>query len=74
MKFLPNIKKTYKKISTVQKERIEAIQNGDEPDAATNKKYDKLKDEMVKLMDEVMLHNARIEQLLVRFTKLIVNW
>ncbi len=57
------IKKTYKKISTVQKVRIEAIQNGDEPDAATNKKYHKLKDEMVKLMDDVMLHNARIEQL-----------
>jgi len=58
-----NIKKTYKKISAVQKVRIEAIQNGDEPDAATNKKYLKLKDEMVKLMDDVMLHNARIEQL-----------
>ncbi len=57
------IKKTYKKISTVQKVRIEAIQHGDEPDSATNKKYLKLKDEMVKLMDDVMLHNARIEQL-----------
>jgi len=57
------IKKTYKKISTVQAVRIDAIQHGNEPDAATNKKYLKLKDEMVKLMDEVMLHNARIEQL-----------
>ncbi len=57
------IKKTYKKISKVQGERIEAIQNGDEPTAAINKKYEALKTEMVKLMDEVTLHNARIEQL-----------
>lgn len=57
------IKKTYKKIQVVQKDRIDAIQAGKEPDSATNKKYEKLKDEMVKLMDEVKLHNARIEQL-----------
>ena len=57
------IRKTYKKIQTVQKVRIEAIQAGGEPDAKTNKKYDKLKSEMVKLMDEVKFHNARIEQL-----------
>jgi len=57
------IKKTYKKIQAVQKDRIDAIQKGKEPSDATNKKYDKLKSEMVKLMDEVKLHNARIEQL-----------
>ncbi len=57
------IKKTYKKISKVQTERIDAIQKGDEPSAAVNKKYNALKTEMVKLMDEVTLHNARIEQL-----------
>ncbi|MEM6811992.1 MAG: RNA polymerase sigma factor RpoD [Pseudomonadota bacterium] len=64
------IKKTYKKIQTVQKTRIEAIQKGKEPDAATNKKYAKLKDEMVKLMDEVKLHNARIEQLVQALYKI----
>ncbi|MCI5061053.1 MAG: RNA polymerase sigma factor RpoD [Alphaproteobacteria bacterium] len=57
------IKRTYKKIQTVQKDRIEAIQKGKEPSAPTNKKYEKLKGDMVKLMDEVKLHNARIEQL-----------
>jgi RNA polymerase primary sigma factor len=57
------IKKTYKKISKVQTERIEAIQKGDEPSDKINKKYNTLKSEMVKLMDEVTLHNARIEQL-----------
>ena len=58
-----NIKKTYKKISAVQAERIDAIQKGKDPSDAVNKKYNKLKGEMVKLMDEVTLHNARIEQL-----------
>jgi RNA polymerase primary sigma factor len=54
----------------VQADRIDAIQKGKEPDAATNKKYDKLKGEMVKLMDEVKLHNARIEQLVEALYKI----
>ncbi len=57
------IKRTYKKIQAVQTDRIEAIQKGDEPAPAINKKYEKLRVDMVKLMDEVKLHNARIEQL-----------
>ena len=64
------IKKTYNKIKKVQADRIDAIQKGKEPDAATNKKYDKLKGEMVKLMDEVKLHNARIEQLVEALYKI----
>lgn len=64
------IKKTYKKIKTVQADRIEAIQKGDDPSPATNKKYDKLKSEMVKLMDEVKLNNARIEQLVEALYKI----
>ncbi|HPD83250.1 MAG: RNA polymerase sigma factor RpoD [Alphaproteobacteria bacterium] len=64
------IKKTYKKIQAVQKDRIEAIQKGNDPKPATNKKYETLKGEMVKLMDEVMLHNARIEQLVQALYKI----
>jgi RNA polymerase primary sigma factor len=64
------IKKTYKKIQKVQAVRIEAIQAGGEPDKPTNKKYDKLKTEMVKLMDEVKFHNARIEQLVQALYKI----
>ncbi len=61
-----NIQKTYKKMQKVQQERLGALQKGEEPAAATNKKYDKLKDEMVDLMNEVHLNNARIEQLIDR--------
>ncbi|MFN3700396.1 MAG: RNA polymerase sigma factor RpoD [Alphaproteobacteria bacterium] len=60
------IQKTYKKMQKVQQERLDALQNGDEPKAATNKKYNELKEEMVGLMNEVRLNNARIEQLIDR--------
>ncbi len=60
------IEKTYKKMQKVQQERLDALQKGDEPDKATNKKYNKLKDDMVELMNEVHLNNARIEQLIDR--------
>ncbi|PCI56931.1 MAG: RNA polymerase sigma factor RpoD [Alphaproteobacteria bacterium] len=61
-----NIQKTYKKMQKVQQERLGALQKGEEPEAAANKKYDKLKDEMIALMNEVHLNNARIEQLIDR--------
>ncbi len=64
------IKRTYKKIHKVQLERIDLIQQGKEPSDAINKKYNKLKSDMVKLMDEVKLHNARIEQLVQALYKI----
>ncbi len=60
------IEKTYKKMRKVQQERLDALQKGEEPDAATDKKYHKLRDEMVAHMNEVHLNNARIEQLIDR--------
>ena len=60
------IQKTYKKMQKVQKERLEALQAGKEPAAATDKKYNALKEDMVVLMKEVRLNNARIEQLIDR--------
>ena len=62
------IKKTYKKMQKVQEERIAALVSGKEPTPAANKKYEALKTEMVDLMNEVQLNNARIEQLLDRLT------
>ena len=61
-----NIQKTYKKMQKVQGERLESLMKGTEPPTATNKKYQSLRDEMVKLMNEVHLNNARIEQLIDR--------
>ncbi len=61
-----NIQKTYKKMQKVQQERLEALQNGDDPSKAVDKKYQKLKDEMISHMNEVHLNNARIVQLIDR--------
>ena len=70
------IKKTYKKMQTAQKERLEFLTQGKAPPPELNKKYDKLKAEMVGLMNEVRMNNARIEQLveaLHKVTRELVN-
>ncbi|MGH1404543.1 MAG: RNA polymerase sigma factor RpoD [Alphaproteobacteria bacterium] len=61
-----NIEKTYKKMQKVQQERLGSLQKGEEPAAATDKKYNKLKDDMVSYMNDVHFNNARIEQLIDR--------
>ena len=68
-----NIKKTYKKMSSVMETRIEAITAGKPIDDATNKKYEKLKTEMIGFMNEIHLNPARIEQLLDRLYKINRN-
>ncbi len=60
------IQKTYKKMRKVQQERLDLLQAGKKTDDAMDKKYEKLKHEMVENMNDVRLHNARIEQLLDR--------
>jgi RNA polymerase primary sigma factor len=61
-----NIRKTYKKMSAVTDKRIEALTSGKTVDDATKKKYNKLKEDMVALMNTINLHPARIVQLLDR--------
>ncbi|MFP4097207.1 MAG: RNA polymerase sigma factor RpoD [Alphaproteobacteria bacterium] len=60
------IEKTYKKMRKVQQARLDVLQKGGEPDVKTDNKYNALKDEMVALMNDVHLNNARIEQLIER--------
>ncbi|MDR3440640.1 RNA polymerase sigma factor RpoD [Telmatospirillum sp.] len=57
------IAETYGKMSKVQEQRLAALQKGESATPAIEKKYDKLKTELVHLMDGVHLNNARIEQL-----------
>jgi RNA polymerase primary sigma factor len=64
------IQKTYKKMQKVQQERLEMLGSGKEPLPATNKKYEDLKKDMVNLMNDVRLNNARIEQLIERLYKM----
>jgi RNA polymerase primary sigma factor len=64
-----NIRKTYKKMSAVIQKRIDTLSAGKQNDDATRKKYNKLKEEMVELMNSINLHPARIVQLLDRLYK-----
>ena len=64
------IKKTYKKMQAAQKERLEFLTQGKKVEPALDKKYDKLKAEMVDLMNEVRMNNARIEQLVEALHKI----
>lgn len=58
------IKKTYKKIQAVQEERLSFITKSKVPTPEVNKKYEKLNQEMVGLMQEVRLNSARNHQLM----------
>jgi RNA polymerase primary sigma factor len=57
------IAKTYKKVHKIQVTRITTLQAGEEIKAAQEKRYNKLRAELVELMEDVHLNNARIEQL-----------
>ncbi|MCG8494095.1 MAG: RNA polymerase sigma factor RpoD, partial [Sneathiellales bacterium] len=57
------IAKTYKKLHKLQEARLTAALENETVPAAQEKKYDKLKNELVKLMDDVHLTNNRIEAL-----------
>ena len=54
---------TYKKLSKLQGKRLDILHAGDTVPTATEKRYDKLRHELIELMDGVHFNNARIEQL-----------
>jgi len=58
------ITKTYKKLHRAQDKRLEALQAGDVVKPAAEKRYDKLRHELIDLMEGVHLNNNRIEQLI----------
>ncbi len=66
METFDKIEKTYRKMQKVQQERLEQIQQGKDPSDSVNRKYGALKEEMVELMNEIRLNNARIDQLIER--------
>ncbi|MBL6958581.1 MAG: RNA polymerase sigma factor RpoD [Rhodospirillales bacterium] len=57
------INSTYKKLHRLQLKRLDGLQKGDAISPAQEKRYGKLRHELVELMDNVHLNNARIEQL-----------
>ncbi len=57
------IAKTYKKLHKLQLIRMEAFSSGEELKPAQEKRYGKLRHELIDIMESVHLNNARIEQL-----------
>ena len=61
---------TYKKLHRLQGKRLETLQRGEKVKPAQEKRYAKLRDELVVLMEDVHLNNARIEQLVEQLYEL----
>ncbi|HEB79603.1 MAG TPA: RNA polymerase sigma factor RpoD, partial [Rhodospirillales bacterium] len=64
LKTFEDIASTYKKFHKLQLIRLEALKKGDDVKPAQEKRYVKLRHELVTLMEDVHLNNARIEQLM----------
>jgi len=63
LQMFESIADTYGKLHKVQGQRLDHLNKGEAVAPATEKKYEKLKAELVTLMEGVHLNNARIEQL-----------
>jgi len=57
------IEATYSKLHKLQEQRLSALQRGESPSKQSDSRYDKLKHELVELMEGIHLNNNRIEQL-----------
>ena len=57
------ISKTYKKLHRLQDQRVAAHLNNEELSRAQERRYEKLKHELVELMERVHLNNNKIEEL-----------
>ena len=76
LELFKKINSTYKKFHRLQVQRVEAAQNGEALKTAQEKRYQKLRKELIGLMDDVRLNNGRIEQLveqLYELNKLLMN-
>jgi RNA polymerase primary sigma factor len=63
LKNLDEIAGLYKKLHKMQESRLSVLKEGDEIGKPAEKRYDKLRAEMVEAMNNVHLNNARIEYL-----------
>jgi RNA polymerase primary sigma factor len=63
LKQLDKIAATYKKLHRAQEKRLATLQDGKDSSPAQEKRYDKLRRELVDQMEEIHLNNLRIEYL-----------
>jgi RNA polymerase primary sigma factor len=70
VKIFEQINKTYKKLHKLQLIRLDAMQGTGEIKPSQEKRYGKLRQELVDLMEDVHLNNNRIEQLVEQMYEL----
>ncbi|MBV8577365.1 MAG: RNA polymerase sigma factor RpoD [Acetobacteraceae bacterium] len=64
------IENQYRKLQKMQSRRIETMTAGDEVNARSEKTYEKSRDDLVKTVERVRLHNNRIEELVTQLKQL----
>jgi RNA polymerase primary sigma factor len=64
------IEANYKKLSKIQTRRLETLVSGEEISSRSEKGYEKLREELVVLVQSVRLHNNRIEELVTQLKEL----
>lgn len=64
------IEKLYDKLSKMQTKRIDNLTAGGDVNARNEKAYEKLRDELVAKVEQVRLHNLRIEELVAQLKTL----
>ena len=65
-----DIEALYKKLHKMQSRRLETMTAGEEMSARTEKSYEKLREELVAKVEQVRLHNNRIEELVMQLKQL----
>ena len=64
------IEGSYKKLSKMQTKRLDSMTSGEEVNTRSEKSYEKLREELVARVQQVRLHNNRIEELVTQLKQL----
>jgi RNA polymerase primary sigma factor len=64
------IEASYKKLSKMQTKRLDSMTSGEEVSTRSEKTYEKLREELVARVQQVRLHNNRIEELVTQLKQL----
>ena len=64
------VENLYKKLHKMQQKRLESLTSGEDVNARSEKAYEKLREELVSKVEQVRLHNNRIEELVTQLKQL----
>ncbi len=64
------IESLYKKLGKMQSKRLEVMTSGEEASSRNEKAYEKQRDELVHKVEQVRLHNNRIEELVIQLKQI----